>query len=282
MKESSLVNESLLRQRLTELGSKASWAPHILSGLERFIRTAGDYDLFRVNPIQYATANGLSETEGIELFVHAAKVGLFEMQWLLICAYCPQVAGSFRELDQVHPRFQCEFCNALNDVALDDYIQVTFTVSSAARDIVASAHYGPGGRGYAGSSRAAGYGAKAMADHKADSAVKTVVVAQIEDVEALDEIDEIAAVDGIDALFVGRIDLTVALGCESPDDPRVVAAVERIVAACVAARRPVGMFLSRPSDVPLWRAKGATLFLLGSDHGFVRSGAQALRTSSGL
>jgi hypothetical protein len=68
--------------------------------------------------------------------VHAAKVGLFEMQWLLICAYCPQVAGSFRELDQVHPRFQCEFCNALNDVALDDYIQVTFTVSSAVRDIV--------------------------------------------------------------------------------------------------------------------------------------------------
>src|SRR5438874_3972136 len=107
MKEPSLVNENLLRQRLTELGSISSWAPHAFSGLERFIRTAGDYDLFRVNPIQYATANGLSEAEGIELFVHAAKVGLFEMQWLLICAYCPQVAGSFRELDQVHPRFQC-------------------------------------------------------------------------------------------------------------------------------------------------------------------------------
>jgi hypothetical protein len=83
MKESSLVNESLLRQRLTELGSIASLTPHILSGLEHFIRTAGDYDLFRVNPFQYATANGLSEGEGIELFVHASKVGLFEMQWLL-------------------------------------------------------------------------------------------------------------------------------------------------------------------------------------------------------
>ncbi|MBR1224038.1 adenylate/guanylate cyclase domain-containing protein [Bradyrhizobium sp. AUGA SZCCT0176] len=136
MKELSPVNDSLLRQRLTELDSIASWEPHILSGLERFIRTAGDYDLFRVNPVQYAAATGLSEVEGIELFVHAAKVGLFEMQWLLTCAYCPQVAGSFRELDQVHPRFQCEFCNALNDVTLDDYIQVTFTVSNAVRDIV--------------------------------------------------------------------------------------------------------------------------------------------------
>lgn len=95
MKESPLVNEDLLRQRLTELGSIASWAPHILSGLERFIRTAGDYDLFRVNPIQYATANGLGQAEGIELFVHAAKVGLFEMQWLLICAYCPQGRRQF-------------------------------------------------------------------------------------------------------------------------------------------------------------------------------------------
>ena len=47
-----------------------------------------------------------------------AKAGLFEMDWLLLCAYCPQVAGGFRELDQVHPRFQCAFCNAVNDVAL--------------------------------------------------------------------------------------------------------------------------------------------------------------------
>ncbi|WP_249128283.1 DUF5939 domain-containing protein [Bradyrhizobium sp. AUGA SZCCT0169] len=136
MNELSLVNDSLLKQRLTELDSIASWTPHILSDLERFVRTAGDYDLFRVNPIKYATANGLSESEGIQLFVNAAKVGLFEMQWLLTCAYCPQVAGSFRELDQVHPRFQCEFCNALNDVALDDYIHVTFTISNAVRDIV--------------------------------------------------------------------------------------------------------------------------------------------------
>ena len=98
--------------------------------------TAGDYDLFRVNPIQYGGLAGLSEANAIELFVHAAKVGLFEMDWLLICAYCPQVAGSFRELDQVHPRFQCAFCNAINDVALDDYIQVTFTVAGGVRDIV--------------------------------------------------------------------------------------------------------------------------------------------------
>jgi len=135
MNEPSPVNEGLLKQRLTDLEAARTWAPDALPGLEHFVRTADDYDLFRVNPIQYASASGVSEADGIELFVHAAKAGLFEMDWLLICAYCPQVAGSFRELDQVHPRFQCAFCNALNDVALDDYIQVAFTVSRSVRDI---------------------------------------------------------------------------------------------------------------------------------------------------
>src|SRR3954471_7346393 len=136
MNESSPIHESFFRQRLSELEAARTWGPDVLPELESFVRTADDYDLFRVNPIQYAGARGLSEAEAIALFVHAAKVGLFEMDWLLICAYCPQVAGSFRELDQVHPRFQCEFCNALNDVALDDYIQVAFTVSGNVRDIV--------------------------------------------------------------------------------------------------------------------------------------------------
>ena len=121
-----------------------------------------------------------------------------------------------------------------------------------------------------------------MPDHKAASTAKTVVIAQIEDVEALAEIDEIAAVEGIDALFVGRIDLTISLGCESPDDERVIAAVDRIVTACVAAGRPVGMFVSRTGDVAMWQDKGATLFLLGSDHGFVRDGAKAMRAAAGL
>jgi staphyloferrin B biosynthesis citrate synthase len=174
-----------------------------------------------------------------------------------------------------------QILNAL-DCGADGVLVPHVRSAAEAHAVAASAHYGVGGRGYAGSSRAAGYGTASMPDHKAASAAKTVVIAQIEDVEALEEIDAIAAVEGIDALFVGRIDLTVSLGCESPDDERVIAAVDRIVAACIAAGRPVGMFVSRTGDVATWREKGATLFLLGSDHGFVRDGAKALRAASGL
>ena len=145
-----------------------------------------------------------------------------------------------------------------------------------ARACVRASHYGPGGRGYAGSSRAAAYATTPMTRFLAESATHTVVVAQIEDPEAVDDIEAIAAVPGIDALFIGRVDLTVGYGASSLDDPRVVAAVEAVCQAGRRAARPVGMFLSRISDVAQWRAKGATLFLLGSDHSFLMSGAAAL------
>jgi 2-keto-3-deoxy-L-rhamnonate aldolase RhmA len=150
-----------------------------------------------------------------------------------------------------------------------------------ARAAVAASQYGAGGRGYAGSSRAAAYTTKPMATHLVQSAADTVVIAQIEDIEAVEAIEAIAAVPGIDALFVGRVDLTVAMGAASQDDPRVLAAVERICAVGRNLGRTVGMFLSRPADVPLWRDKGASFFLLGSDHGFMLAGAAEMLARTG-
>ena len=148
--------------------------------------------------------------------------------------------------------------------------------ANEARSVVQASHYGAGGRGYAGSSRAAGYTTRTMADHLRRSAEETVIILQIEDLEPITAIDEIAAVAGIDALFIGRVDLTVAIGASSQDDPIVVAAAETVCEAAVAAGCPVGMFLSRIEDVALWRDRGMRLFLLGSDHGFLLQGAEAL------
>lgn len=150
------------------------------------------------------------------------------------------------------------------------------TTPEMAERVAAATHFGPGGRGYAGSTRAAGYTTRSMAQHLADSASTSTVIAQIEDLEALDAIDEIAAVDGIDCLFVGRIDLTVALGAKSPADTVVVEAVERICSAAVDAGRPVGMFVGNLDEVPRWQQAGASLFLLSSDHSFLMQGAKAL------
>ena len=219
-------------------------------------------------------------SSGLDCLCIDAEHAPFDRRDIDACVMAAQLGG-LPVLVRVPSSAPEQILNVL-DCGADGILVPHVRSAGEALAIAASAHYGVGGRGYAGSSRAAGYGTKSMPDHKAASAAKTVVVAQIEDAEALGEIDAIAAVAGIDALFVGRIDLTVSLGCESPDDPEVIAAVERIVAACVAAKRPVGMFVSRTSDVAMWREKGATLFLLGSDHGFVREGAKALRVAAGV
>lgn len=157
-----------------------------------------------------------------------------------------------------------------------DGVVVPHIRSAADAEVVVRAcHYRPGGRGYAGSTRAAEYTNIGMTAHRA-AAKHVTVIAQIEDAEALDEIEAIAAVEGIDALFVGRADLTVSLGAATPDDPVVVDAVERICAASRAAGRTVGMFLSRTSDVGQWRERGASLFILASDQDFLLRGAASL------
>ena len=145
-----------------------------------------------------------------------------------------------------------------------------------AQSVAAAAHFGAGGRGYAGSTRSAAYTTKPMQKHLQDSSNETVVVAQIEDVEALDVIDEIAEVEGIDCFFIGMIDLTVALGADSPAAPEVIAAAGKVCAAAEKNNRRLGIFVLKVADIPFWQERGVSLFLLRSDHGFIRQGAAAL------
>jgi len=145
-----------------------------------------------------------------------------------------------------------------------------------ARQVAAAARFGDGGRGYAGSTRAACYTRGKMPDNLRANREETVVIIQVEDLDGVAAIDEIVAVDGIDCVFVGRIDLTVALAAGSPDDAPVVAAVEQICSSCRRAERPVGMFVPRLDELPKWRKAGASLFLLSSDHSFLLNGADKL------
>jgi len=141
--------------------------------------------------------------------------------------------------------------------------------------IADAAHFGSG-RGYAGSTRAAGYGARKMAEHKREIAASTVVIAQIEDGEALNNLDALLAETRIDAFFIGRADLSVSLGADGPNDAQVIEAVEMICRKGREAGVTIGMFTANLDEFPGWRAKGASLFLLGSDHSFMLSGAADL------
>lgn len=142
-----------------------------------------------------------------------------------------------------------------------------------AREMVAGCRYRGGKRGFSSSPRAALYGGSKMWDHIAGQDAQTTVIAMIEDAEALDEIDAIAQVDGLDGFFIGRSDLTVALGADSQDTPMVRGAVEAIAAAALRAGKTVCAMVQRVGEADWLRALGVSALIVASDQGFMRQAA---------
>lgn len=128
-----------------------------------------------------------------------------------------------------------------------------------------------GSRGFSASTRAAGYGTISAKEFREASDRSTIVIGQVEDVAGVDNIDEIAAVDLIDALFIGRADLSVSLGAEAVDD-----AADKICAAGNAAGRTVGMFLPSLGELQIQRDKGVTLFAVSTDQALLASCVRSL------
>ena len=83
-----VVHEKILDERLAALERARAWSPRVISKLESHIRTADDVALFRINPIRFAAEKNIAEAETIDLFLHGAFLGLFEMDWLLLCSAC--------------------------------------------------------------------------------------------------------------------------------------------------------------------------------------------------
>jgi 2-keto-3-deoxy-L-rhamnonate aldolase RhmA len=145
--------------------------------------------------------------------------------------------------------------------------------AAQAREIAAMFRYRGGSRGFATSTRAGRYTGVPMWRHIAEADAQMVFVAQIEDPVALDEIDAIAAVEGVDALFIGRGDLTAAFGNEAKDPPEVIRAVERISEAGRKANKPISVYVGSATEAAWLGSLGASVFVLSSDQGFLRQAA---------
>jgi class 3 adenylate cyclase len=131
----TLVDERMLDERLARLEAARPWSPRVVSRLEALIRTGDDGALFRVNPFTFASERGLDEGEAVDLFLHATALGLFEMDWLLICPRCACAVESFARLRAVLRRFRCPECRNEYEAAMDDFIAIYFTVSPQIRAI---------------------------------------------------------------------------------------------------------------------------------------------------
>ena len=149
------------------------------------------------------------------------------------------------------------------------------SADDAAR-LVAYTHYPPRGTRSFGPVRASLYGGTDYAE-RADETI--VVFAMIETAQALDRLDAILAVEGLDAIYVGPSDLSLALGCKPEFDdvePVVAQAIDHIVARAAAHGVVAGIHNGRPDVARARIAKGYRFVTLGSDARLLASGSQEL------
>jgi hypothetical protein len=110
----------------------------VVECIESLIERGSDRDLNRINPLALAAAQGLDEQEVIAVFLHAARLGLFEMSWNVLCPGCGGVLDANATLKAVNrSEYHCSLCAAGHEPTLDEMVEVTFTVSPRIRHIAA-------------------------------------------------------------------------------------------------------------------------------------------------
>jgi 4-hydroxy-2-oxoheptanedioate aldolase len=148
------------------------------------------------------------------------------------------------------------------------------TADDAAR-VVDAVRYPPMGRRSYGPARGLLYGG---ADYHAHADDEMLAFAMIETPRGLADVDAIAAVPGIDGLFVGPADLSLALGVPpSPkwrDEP-LRGAIARILASARAHGKFAGIFCTGPEMGIEMRELGFDMVVPANDATLLRGAAQS-------
>ena len=143
-----------------------------------------------------------------------------------------------------------------------------------AQKLVAYTHYAPRGTRSFGPVRALLYGGADYPQHANDT---IVTFAMIETAQALDNLDDILSVPGLDAIYVGPSDLSLALGCKPTFDdldPKAAQAVEHILARAKAHGLVAGIHNGSPEAALKRIAMGFQFVTVSSDARLMAAGAQ--------
>ena len=129
------------------------------------------------------------------------------------------------------------------------------------RRLVEYAKFPPlGNRGYC-PTRTTGWGAdewsKDVFAYMEECNRRCKLIPQCETKEALEQIDEIAAIDGVDGIFIGPCDLSIAMGIPLEfDNPLLLDACMRVLDACRRHGREAYIFAGNMADAVKWAKKG--------------------------
>jgi class 3 adenylate cyclase len=112
--------------------------PDVHAAIEQLVRDGEDRHLVRINVLAFAARHKLDEEKTISAFLHASRLGLFELAWNVLCPGCGGVLDSSQQLKSVHKEaYDCALCSKAYEPTLDEMVEVGFTVNPKVRKIAA-------------------------------------------------------------------------------------------------------------------------------------------------
>src|ERR1700704_4667647 len=110
----------------------------IVDAIETLVRDGSDRELSRVNVVKFSAERKLDEEKAISAFLHASRLGLFELNWNVLCPGCGGVLESGQHLRAVNKHaYDCALCSRAYEPTLDEMVEVVFTVNPRVRRIAA-------------------------------------------------------------------------------------------------------------------------------------------------
>src|SRR5882757_11368924 len=110
----------------------------VVDAISQLIENGDDRQLNRINLLDFAARTGLDEERVISGFLHAARLGLFDLNWNVLCPGCGGVLGAHETLKSLRPDdYHCALCAAGYEATVDERVEVAFTVSPRVRHIAA-------------------------------------------------------------------------------------------------------------------------------------------------
>ncbi len=123
------------------------------------------------------------------------------------------------------------------------------------------------------------HGKGSFAEWLQDSNARTLAIAMIETRAAVEVLDGILETPGIDAVFLGPSDFSIAWSNGSTVDPLLdgmMQTVEEVARRANRAGKPCGIYVVDPASAGRFVAMGYRLLAMGSEQALFRLGSEAL------
>jgi class 3 adenylate cyclase len=110
--------------------------PAVADAIVQLIETGEDHELNRINALDFSARTGLDEEKVISGFLHASRLGLFDLTWNVLCPGCGGVLDAHSTLKSLrNDDYQCGLCACGYEASVDEQVEVAFTVSPRTRRI---------------------------------------------------------------------------------------------------------------------------------------------------